>query len=263
MPLNIPGLLVPFQLVFNPRIILPNLVVKDIRHLDFRALKEAGYCGAVFDKDNCLTLPHKDELVPELRDAWDECRQTFGEGNVLIVSNSAGCNSDTGGIQAESVKRRLQAPVLFHSTPKPGYACIKAIQRYFSSLRTPVRPEQLIIVGDRVFTDVVLANRLRNVERGSGLLHLCFRCGFERGGTIGTENDAASGHRSFENGPLAIWTTGVWKREATVMRWCEKKLVDIIQRRIPPDEIALASSRFIKEVAPQPARTRSWKFWRS
>jgi predicted HAD superfamily phosphohydrolase YqeG len=27
---------------------------KDIRHLDFRALKEAGYCGAVFDKDNCL-----------------------------------------------------------------------------------------------------------------------------------------------------------------------------------------------------------------
>jgi phosphatidylglycerophosphatase GEP4 len=61
---------------------------------------------------------------------------------------------------------------------------------------------------------------------------------------------------------LAIWTTGVWKREATVMRWCEKKLVDIIQRRIPPDEIALASSRFIKEVAPPPARTRSWKFWR-
>ncbi|KAF7362327.1 hypothetical protein MVEN_00579300 [Mycena venus] len=262
MPLNLPGLLVPFQLLFNPRIILPNLVVKDIRHLDFRALKEAGYCGAVFDKDNCLTLPHKDELVPELRDAWDECRDAFGEGNVLIVSNSAGSNSDTGGIQAESVKRSLRAPVLFHSTPKPGYSCIKAIQRYFSSLRTPVRPEQLIVVGDRVFTDVVLANRLRNLERGSGLIYQCFRCGFERGGTIGTENDATSSHKSIENGPLAIWTTGVWKREATFMRWCEKKLVDIIQRRIPLDEIAPAPTRFIKEVPPPPVGTRPWKFWR-
>lgn len=195
------------------------------------------------------------------------------------MSNSAGSNSDTGGIQvrkllqrqqaeklttlqAESVKRSLQAPVLFHSTPKPGYSCIKAIQRYFSSLRTPVRPEQLIVVGDRVFTDVVLANRLRNLERGSGLLHLCFRSGFERGGTMGTENDVTSSQRSIENGPLAIWTTGVWKREATFMRWCEKKLVDIIQRRIPIDEIAPAPSPFIKQVPP-PVRPQSWKFWRT
>ena len=27
MPLNIPGLLVPFQLLWNPRIVLPHLVV--------------------------------------------------------------------------------------------------------------------------------------------------------------------------------------------------------------------------------------------
>ncbi|KAJ6491754.1 mitochondrial PGP phosphatase-domain-containing protein [Mycena vitilis] len=264
MPLNVPGLLVPLQLLFNPRIILPNLVVKDIRHLDFRALKEAGYCGAVFDKDNCLTLPHKDELVPELRDAWDECRNTFGEGNVLIVSNSAGSKSDTAGIQAESVKRSLQAPVLFHSALKPSYSCIKAIQRYFSSLHTPLRPEQLIIVGDRVFTDVVMANRFRNLERGSGILQLCFRCGFERGGTVERENGAASSHRSIESGPLAIWTTGVWKREATFMRWCERKLVDVIQRRIPRDEIEVQRPNlFIKEVPPPPLPLRSWKFWRT
>ncbi|KAK7057647.1 mitochondrial PGP phosphatase-domain-containing protein [Favolaschia claudopus] len=261
MPLNVPGLLVPFQLLFNPRIILPNLVVKDIRHLDFHALKEAGYRGAVFDKDNCLTLPHKDELVDGLQDAWNECRETFGEGNVLIVSNSAGSKSDTGGIQAESVRRSLQAPVLFHPTPKPGYSCIKAIKRYFASLRAPVRPEQLIIVGDRVFTDVVLANRLRNLERGgSGFLHLCLRSGLERGGAITKENDTSE--NTVEYGPLAIWTTGVWQREATVMRWCEKKLVDLVQRRVPSDEMVLGSRRFLKEV-PQPIRTRSWKFWRS
>ena len=71
MPLNIPGLLVPFQLIFNPRIVLPAIVVKgtvfihrvpvttsspqqDIRYLDFAALRKAGYRGAVFDKDNCI-----------------------------------------------------------------------------------------------------------------------------------------------------------------------------------------------------------------
>ncbi|KAJ7503061.1 mitochondrial PGP phosphatase-domain-containing protein [Mycena galericulata] len=264
MPINIPGILVPFHLIFNPRILLPNLVVKDIRHLDFGALKEAGYRGAVFDKDNCLTLPKKDQLVPELHGAWDECRRTFGDGNVLIVSNSAGSKSDVGGLQAESVKRNLRVPVLFHFSQKPGYSCIHAIQRYFSSLHTPVRPEQLIVVGDRIFTDVVLANRLRNLERGSGFIHMCFRCIFERGGAVERENPAGFSHRSIESGPLAIWTTGVWKREATFLRWCEKKLVDFVRRRVSRDEIEPEiTSPFLKDFSPPPVRTRSWKFWRS
>ena len=72
MPLNVPGILVPFQLLLHPRLVIPNFVVKgiyfykfirsfltvstqeDIRQIDFAALKQAGYRGAVFDKDNCL-----------------------------------------------------------------------------------------------------------------------------------------------------------------------------------------------------------------
>ncbi|KAF8070389.1 mitochondrial PGP phosphatase-domain-containing protein [Lyophyllum atratum] len=110
MPLNIPGLLVPFQLLFNPRIVLPSIIVKDIRHLDFAALHKAGYRGAVFDKDNCLTRPYKDTVVPEIEQAWHECRKTFGPGNVLIVSNSAGTWLDPGAIQCESVTHNTGAP---------------------------------------------------------------------------------------------------------------------------------------------------------
>jgi len=203
--------------------------------------------------------------VPELRDAWDECRQIFGEGNVLIVSNSAGSSSDAGGIQAESVKRNLRTAVLFHSTPKPGYSCSKAIQRYFLSLRNPVRPEQLIVVGDRIFTDIVLANRLRNLERGSGLMRMCFQSAFERGGTVGKERVSGSTHRSVDGGPLAIWTTGVWKREATFLRWCEKKLVHFIHRRISRDENEEFEGlkSFIKTLPPPPVAGEPWKFWRS
>ncbi|KAH0829104.1 hypothetical protein J3R83DRAFT_2570 [Lanmaoa asiatica] len=161
MPLNIPGLLAPFQLIWNPRFALPHVIVPDIRQLDFLALRKAGYRGAVFDKDNCLTIPYKDSLVPQLEDAWKECRAVFGEGAVLIVSNSAGTKHDTGQVQAESVSHHLSVPVLRHNSPKPAYSCIKSIRTYFSTLRDPIKDEELVIVGDRIFTDVVMAKRMR------------------------------------------------------------------------------------------------------
>ncbi|KIJ15571.1 hypothetical protein PAXINDRAFT_29563, partial [Paxillus involutus ATCC 200175] len=160
MPLNIPGLLVPFQLLWNPRVVLPHVILTDIRQLDFLALRKAGYRGAVFDKDNCLTVPHQDLLVPELQATWKECREVFGESNVLIVSNSVGTKHDPGEIQAESVSHYLSVPVLRHNSPKPAYSCINAIRAYFSTLRVPIKDEELVVVGDRVFTDVVMANRM-------------------------------------------------------------------------------------------------------
>lgn len=70
MPFNLPGSLVPFYAILNPRLLLPSLTVvrrpfllisinqsflqRDIRYLDFAALRDAGYRGAIFDKDNCL-----------------------------------------------------------------------------------------------------------------------------------------------------------------------------------------------------------------
>jgi phosphatidylglycerophosphatase GEP4 len=161
------------------------------------------------------------------------------------------------------VKRKLHAPVLFHNTPKPGYACIASIRRYFSSLQHPVQAEQLIIVGDRVFTDVVLANRLRALDRGSGLVHMCCRTVFERGGTVGREKDEASRQRSEESGPLAIWTTGVWQREAMVMRWCEKRLVAAVRRWTSQNETQGLNSPFLKDLPPTAVRARSWKWWQS
>ncbi|KAI6046319.1 HAD phosphatase, partial [Pisolithus marmoratus] len=214
MLLNIPGLLAPFQLLWKPRIILPHVIVTDIRQLDFLALRKAGYRGAVFDKDNCLTIPYRDTLVPELQNAWQECREVFGERNILIVSNSAGTTDDPGGIQAESVSHHLSVPVLHHDSPKPAYRCISAIRAYFSSLPNPIQGHELIIVGDRVFTDVVMANRMkRRVAPSTG------------------EPDKASSIHDLENVPLAVWTTGVWKKESMMIRWIERHLVDVVGRR--------------------------------
>ena len=100
--------------------------------------------------------------------------------------------------QAESISHYLQVPVLRHNTPKPGYSCIQGVRDYFASLPTPVKDGELVVIGDRIFTDVVMANRMK--------------------------------YRDGERGPLAVWTSGVWKKEAMGMRCIEKKLVEVVTK---------------------------------
>ncbi|KAI0090592.1 mitochondrial PGP phosphatase-domain-containing protein [Irpex rosettiformis] len=254
MPFNLPGTLVPLHLIFSPRLVLPSLVVQDIRQLDFIQLRKAGYRGAVFDKDNCLTIPHKDQLVPELQEAWKECREAFGEGNVLIVSNSAGTKLDPGGIQAESVTYHLSVPVLRHKVFKPSYSCISAIRNYFASLPKPVKDNELIVVGDRIFTDVVLANRMSR------------RRALPPSNSVEEKKKSHESSSSLEDGnsqktiaprtgPLSVCTSGVWKREGMVMRYMEKSLMQGIQRYVVPDNGLghTNASQFVRELPPPPS----------
>jgi predicted HAD superfamily phosphohydrolase YqeG len=120
-------------------------------------------------------------------------------------------------LQAESVAHHLRVPVLLHSVKKPG--CSSTIINYFKNKpahliatfpakdnietstgpsRSPaspmpvtssVQPSELVVIGDRILTDVVLGNRL---------------------------------------GALSIWTTGLWERELMSMRYFEYCLVGIM-----------------------------------
>lgn len=100
-------------------------------------------------------------MIPALEASWDELKQEFGSGNLLIVSNSAGTHFDPAGLAAESVSHKLGVPVLCHPNLKPSYKTISAIQQYFSSLPAPIDDQKkLIIIGDRVMTDVAIANRM-------------------------------------------------------------------------------------------------------
>ena len=69
-----------------------------------------------------------------------------------------------------------------------------------------------MIVGDRIFTDVVMANRM--------------------------------------GGPLAVWTIGVWQRMSMMIRWLEKRVVDMANRWT--DRQHAFQDTFAKPVAPQP-----------
>lgn len=176
--------------------------------------------------------------MPQLEDAWRECREAFGEGNVIIVSNSAGTKFDAGGIQAESVSYHLSVPVLRHDTLKPGYSCIASIRAYFSSLRVPISDDELVIVGDRIFTDVVMTNRMRS-------------------GFASYSSDTPA--RSRIGGPLAIWTEGVWQKESMMMRWAEKRLLDVVRKWARHGAASsVGTNIFMRELpSPEPRKTGS------
>ncbi|KAF8601603.1 hypothetical protein BDV93DRAFT_524563, partial [Ceratobasidium sp. AG-I] len=126
---NLHGALFALRALVKPSLIIPGIKVDTIARLDFAALRNAGYTGAVFDRDNCLTYPHRDIVIPEIADAWTKCKATFGPENVVIVSNSAGTRDDPLGIQMESLSYHLGVPVLRHGVKKP--ACGKEILHYF------------------------------------------------------------------------------------------------------------------------------------
>lgn len=58
-------------------------------------------------------------------------------------------------------------------------------------------------------------------------------------------NDEQVDRRVFK-GPLSVWTTAVWQREATLMRWCEVGLVRAVQRWVTLNDNCEVD-RFVKD----------------
>lgn len=73
----------------NNHLVLPHVSVPDIRYIDWGELKNRGFQGVVFDKDNTLTIPYSLKLWDPLGPSLDHCKALFGN-NVAVFSNSAG-----------------------------------------------------------------------------------------------------------------------------------------------------------------------------
>ena len=98
------------------------------------------------------------------------------------------------------MSNNLGVRVLPHTIKKPG--CSSTVIDFFSTTHRTIRisststhisqaikPSELIVVGDRVFTDVLMANSL---------------------------------------GSLSVWTTGLWERELMPMRYIEYGIVGVL-----------------------------------
>lgn len=108
------------------------------------------------------------------------------------------------------MQRNLGVPVLIHSTKKPNASCIKEIYAYFESLNSiklEASPSslpnthaegfvsgrrRLVVCGDRLLTDILLANQMGQ-------------------------------------GTLAVWTHRLWKRrDVTVLRMLETLILRLV-----------------------------------
>jgi phosphatidylglycerophosphatase GEP4 len=86
-------------------------------------------------------------------------KEAYPGRRLLIVSNSAGAFSlDPQGRLAAEVESSTDITVLQHRTKKPG--CGSEILDYFRKYPEigVTRPDQIAIVGDRLTTDIMMAN---------------------------------------------------------------------------------------------------------
>lgn len=121
-------------------------------------------------------------------------------------------------IQAEALSTRLEVPVLAHNALKPAYSCIRDIESYFSTLQQPVSEDELIVIGDRILTDVVLANRMGMDKRPSAPKVLT------------TASSDSNTDKRPTDGTLAVFVDKVWKRDATILRIVEKAFLRLVER---------------------------------
>ena len=150
--INLEGILYfPWARFVRRTLAVPHFLVKDIRDISPVKLKEYGFKGLIFDKDNTLTAPYVNQIYPSIREAFQRYIEVFGD-RILIMSNSAGTLDDRGYKDAMQIEEDLGIKVLRHIRKKPGG--MSEVRKYFGC-----DPTELVMFGDRVFTDVVFGNR--------------------------------------------------------------------------------------------------------
>ncbi|KAH3899271.1 phosphatidylglycerophosphatase SCDLUD_004707 [Saccharomycodes ludwigii] len=162
---NLNAILNIYKIVLNPKLCLPTITINNFGELPIAHLKNnLGIKALVLDKDNCFAKPYENKIWPEYRDLWwgKLLKEFPPETSLLIVSNSAGTDGDHGYKQCDLLMKETgSVPVLKHSVKKPG--CQQDILNYFiNEKKICQNPSEIAIVGDRLFTDIFMANMMKS-----------------------------------------------------------------------------------------------------
>lgn len=107
----------------------------------------------------CLLRKH--HRLISLQEHFEKLKAAYPGKKLLIVSNTAGATSfDKKLVLASELEQSTGLPVLPHASKKPG--CGSEIMDYFRQHpETGVsHPSQIAIVGDRLSTDMMMANMM-------------------------------------------------------------------------------------------------------
>ncbi|KAK4219183.1 mitochondrial PGP phosphatase [Rhypophila decipiens] len=170
MNLNLSASLNIFKLIARPSLCLPHATVATFDDLPIpldkaftssRGDRKVDIKAVVLDKDDCFAWPEKNDVYEDYKQRFAALRAAYPGKRLLIVSNTAGATSyDTNGKLAAEVEKATGVTVLPHRVKKPG--CGQEIMSYFREHpETGVTsPAHVAIVGDRLATDMMLANMM-------------------------------------------------------------------------------------------------------
>ncbi|AQZ11829.1 GEP4 (YHR100C) [Zygosaccharomyces parabailii] len=152
--MNISGTFNALRLLYNPRLCMPQLAVSTFNDIPIPI--SPNIKAVVLDKDNCFAFPHENQVWHAYTEKWAKLKKAYPGAALLVVSNTAGSSDDKEHKQAQSIEKELGVCVLRHDVKKPG--CGQEIMDHFQKNKIVESPEQVAIVGDRLFTDIMMAN---------------------------------------------------------------------------------------------------------
>ncbi|EWC48200.1 hypothetical protein DRE_02304 [Drechslerella stenobrocha 248] len=160
---NLSATLNALRVLLDPSLCLPHMVVPTFAQLPI-PLAFPGHAAdiraVVLDKDNCIAENNALEVYGPYKEKFEALKRAYPGNRLLIVSNSSGTADDKDGKEAAILSQALAIPVLRHNIKKPGCAAeILAHLRACPDVQLE-SPAQIAVVGDRLFTDVMLANMM-------------------------------------------------------------------------------------------------------
>lgn len=166
--LNLSASLNVLRLLAKPSLCLPHVTVSTFNDLPVplgRAFEHQGnktnIKAVVLDKDDCFAYPDTNEIHPPYLERFQQLQKEFPGRRLLIVSNTAGATSyDKDRSLASDLETATGVAVLSHRVKKPG--CKDEIMAHFQSHPDigVTHPSQIAIIGDRLMTDVMIANMM-------------------------------------------------------------------------------------------------------
>ncbi|KAF7503924.1 hypothetical protein GJ744_003005 [Endocarpon pusillum] len=119
----------------------------------------------VLDKDNTLCPPETTMMHPTYLTKLDKIRSclefSHSSHSILIVSNTAGSTaSAVHEAEAKALEAELGIPVLRQHPERRKPFCGPDVLKYFSDHGVTSNPAEIVVVGDRLGTDVVMAREM-------------------------------------------------------------------------------------------------------
>lgn len=155
---NLEGIKLSLRYIFRLKTLKPDIRAKSLCEINLEELKNKHNIKyIVFDKDNTLTIPHKNDIAnKDIGERVNEFKFVFGVGNLGILSNTAGSKDDTEYKEAKIVENNFVIQVIKHEFKKP--MVYNEILHHFNVKNETGKQlnKEICIIGDRLLVDIIM-----------------------------------------------------------------------------------------------------------